>query len=49
MAAIDELTHENAFLKRLQFATQSEQFSAEQKSLLNETAGQRSGGGCRRD
>ncbi|WP_414629852.1 IS66 family transposase [Burkholderia cepacia] len=34
---IDKLTHENAILKRLKFAAQSEKFSAEQKSLLDET------------
>jgi transposase len=36
-AVIDKLTHENAVLKRLKFAAQSERFSAEQKSLLDET------------
>jgi transposase len=36
-ATIDKLTHENAYLKRLKFATQSERFSAEQRSLLGET------------
>jgi transposase len=36
-ATIDKLTHENAYLKRLKFAAQSERFSAEQKSLLEET------------
>ena len=36
-AVIDKLTHENAILKRLKFAAQSEKFSAEQKSLLDET------------
>lgn len=35
-AVIDKLTHENALLKRLKFAAQSERFSAEQKSLLDE-------------
>jgi transposase len=34
---IDKLTHENAYLKRLKFAAQSERFSAEQRSLLGET------------
>jgi transposase len=34
---IDKLTHENAILKRLKFAAQSERFSAEQKSLLDKT------------
>ena len=34
---IDKLTHENAILKRLKFAAQSERFSAEQRSLLEET------------
>jgi transposase len=34
---IDKLTHENALLKRLKFATQSERFTAEQRSLLDET------------
>jgi transposase len=36
-ATIDKLTHENAYLKRLRFAAQSERFSAEQRSLLEET------------
>jgi transposase len=36
-AVIDKLTHENAVLKRLKFAAQSERFNAEQKSLLDET------------
>ena len=36
-ATIDKLTHENAILKRLKFAAQSERFSAEQRSLLDET------------
>jgi transposase len=36
-AAIDKLTHEMAVLKRLKFAATSETFSAEQKSLLEET------------
>ena len=36
-ATIDQLTHENAILKRLKFAAQSERFGAEQSSLLNET------------
>lgn len=36
-ALIDKLTHENALLKRMKFAAQSERFSAEQKSLLDET------------
>ncbi|MCB8749010.1 IS66 family transposase, partial [Rhodoferax sp. U2-2l] len=34
---IDKLTHENAYFKRLKFAAQSERFSAEQRSLLEET------------
>ena len=34
---IDKLTHENAILKRLKFAAQSERFNAEQRSLLDET------------
>jgi hypothetical protein len=33
-AIIDKLTHENAVLKRLKFAAQSERFSSEQRSLL---------------
>ena len=33
---IDQLTHEIATLKRLQFGKRSEQFSVEQMSLLNE-------------
>ena len=36
-ATIEKLTHEMAVLKRLKFAAQSERFSAEQKSLLEET------------
>ena len=34
---IDKLTHENALLKRLKLAAQSGRYSAEQRSLLNET------------
>jgi transposase len=36
-ATIDKLTHEMAVLKRLKFAAKSEAFTAEQKSLLEET------------
>jgi transposase len=36
-AVIDKLTHENAILKRLKFAAKSEAYSAEQRSLLDET------------
>jgi transposase len=36
-ALVDKLTHENAVLKRLKFAAKSEAFTAEQKSLLEET------------
>ena len=36
-AVIDKLTHENAVLKRLKFAAQSERFNAEQRDLLDET------------
>ena len=36
-ATIDKITHEMAVLKRLKFAAKSEQFNAEQKSLLEET------------
>ncbi len=36
-ALIDKLTHENALLKRLKFSAQSERYSAEQQSLLDET------------
>lgn len=36
-AFIDKLSHEMAVLKRLKFAARSEAFSAEQKSLLEET------------
>ena len=36
-AIIDKLTHENAILKRLKFAAKTETYSAEQKSLLDET------------
>ena len=35
--AIDKLTHENALLKRLKFAAQSEAYTGDQKSLLEET------------
>jgi transposase len=35
-ATIDKLTHENAYLKRLKFAAQSERYSAQQRSLLEE-------------
>jgi transposase len=36
-ALVDKLTHENAILKRLKFAAKCEAYSAEQKSLLEET------------
>jgi len=36
-AIIDKITHEIAVLKRLKFAAKSEQYTAEQKSLLEET------------
>ena len=36
-ATIDKITHEMAVLKRLKYATRSEAFNAEQKSLLEET------------
>jgi transposase len=36
-ALVDKLTHENATLKRLKFAAKSEGYSAEQKSLIEET------------
>ena len=36
-ATIDKLSHENAVLKRLKFAAQSERFNTEQRSLLEET------------
>jgi transposase len=36
-AVIEKLTHENAVLKRLKFAAQSERFNTEQRSLLEET------------
>jgi hypothetical protein len=36
-ATIDKLTHENAVLKRLKFAAQSEAYTGEQKRLLEET------------
>ena len=35
-AVIDKLTHENALLKRMKFAAQSERYSADQKSLLED-------------
>lgn len=34
---VEKLTHENAVLKRLKFAAQSERFSTEQRELLEET------------
>jgi transposase len=36
-ALVDKLTHENAILKRLKFAAKTEAYSAEQKSLIDET------------
>src|SRR6059036_1354662 len=36
-ATIDKLTHEMAVLKQLKFAAKSEAFTAEQKSLIEET------------
>jgi transposase len=36
-ATIEKLTHENAIIKRLKFAAKSEAFTAEQRSLLDET------------
>jgi transposase len=36
-ALVEKLTHENAVLKRLKFAAQSERFSTEQRELLEET------------
>ena len=33
-SVIDKLTHENAVLKRLKFAVQSERYTAEQKACL---------------
>ena len=36
-AFIDKLTHENAVLKRLKFAAKSEAYTADQKSLIEET------------
>lgn len=36
-ALIDKLTHENALLKRMKFAAQSERFGAEQFSLLDDS------------
>jgi transposase len=36
-AVIDKVTHEMAVLKRLKFAAKSEHYTAEQKSLLDET------------
>lgn len=35
-ALVKKLTHENALLKCMKFATQSERFNAEQKSLLED-------------
>ena len=37
-ALIDKLTHENALLKRMKFAVQSERFDVEQFSLLDDAA-----------
>ena len=34
---VDKLAHENAVLKRLKFAAQSEAYTADQRSLLDET------------
>jgi transposase len=36
-ALVDKLTHENATLKRLKFAAKSEAYTAEQRSLIDET------------
>ena len=36
-ALVDKLTHEMAVLKRLKFAAKSEAYTAEQKSLIEET------------
>nr|WP_222623183.1 IS66 family transposase [Ramlibacter cellulosilyticus] len=36
-AVIEKLTHENAVLKRMKFAAQSERFDGEQRSLLEES------------
>ena len=36
-AIIDKLTHENAVLKRLKFAAKSEAYTADQRSLIEET------------
>jgi transposase len=46
-AQIDKLTHENALLKRMKFAAKSERFSAEQKSLLEESLDEDLAGGGR--
>ena len=35
-ALIDKLTHENALLKRLKFAAQSERYTPKQRSLLED-------------
>ena len=35
-ALLDKLTHENALLKRMKFAAQSERFNPEKKSLLED-------------
>ena len=35
-ALLDKLSHENALLKRMKFAAQSERFNPEQKSLLED-------------
>jgi transposase len=35
-ALLEKLTHENALLKRMKFAAQSERFNPEQKSLLED-------------
>jgi hypothetical protein len=43
----EKLAYENALLKRMKFAAQSERHSAEQRSLLEEETRQRSGGGGR--
>ena len=46
-AVIEKLTHENAVLKRLKFAAQSERFNAEQRSHGRDARCGSAGGGRR--
>lgn len=48
-ATIEKLTHENAVLKRLKFAAQSERFATDQRSVLEQTLEARPAGHRRRN